>query len=142
MSDTGKNEPEFIPPLPLENTFYHEVGGMETFEALVRAFYEGVREDPVLWPMYPADDLEGAIERLTLFLAQYWGGPPTYSERRGHPRLRLRHQAFKVNPEARDHWLMHMMEAMDTVGIAPLHRATLEHYFDRAAHALVNTFEP
>lgn len=122
-------------------SFFEQVGGHATFEKLVRSFYEGVRHDPVLWPMYPQEDLEGAIYRLTMFLEQYWGGPGTYSEERGHPRLRMRHVAFKVNPEARDHWLSHMRTALDTLELSPLHDATLWGYLDRAAHALVNTFE-
>lgn len=122
-------------------SMFEQIGGHATFDNLVRAFYEGVRHDPVLWPMYPQEDLEGAIHRLTLFLEQYWGGPGTYSEERGHPRLRMRHVAFKVNPEARDHWLSHMRAALDTLELSPLHDATLWGYLDRAAHALVNTFD-
>ncbi|MDQ1597749.1 MAG: hemoglobin, partial [Microbacteriaceae bacterium] len=80
-------------------SFYEHIGGRPTFEKLVRAFYDGIRTDPVLLPMYPEQpDLEGAIQRLTGFLEQYWGGPGTYSEQRGHPRLRMRHQPFTVNP--------------------------------------------
>jgi hemoglobin len=107
----------------------------------VRKFYEGVQTDEVLWPMYPAEDLEGAIQRLTGFLEQYWGGPGTYSEERGHPRLRQRHNPFKVNPDARDRWLAHMRVAVDSLELSPLHDATLWAYLDRAAHAMVNTFE-
>ncbi len=81
----------------------------------MRKFYEGVQTDEVLWPMYPAEDLEGAIQRLTGFLEQYWGGPSTYSEERGHPRLRMRHLPFKVNPDARDRWLRHMRAAVDSL---------------------------
>ena len=121
--------------------FYEQVGGRATFEKLVRAFYEGIRTDEVLLPMYPEHDLEGAIQRLTGFLEQYWGGPTTYSEERGHPRLRMRHMAFKVNPEARDRWLRHMRAAVDSLALSPLHDATLWAYLDRAAHSLVNTFE-
>jgi hemoglobin len=122
-------------------SLYDQIGGHATFDKLVRAFYEGVRHDPLLWPMYPQDDLEGAVHRLTMFLEQSWGGPGTYSEERGHPRLRMRHVAFKVNPEARDHWLAHMRAALDTLELSQLHDATLWDYLDRAAHALVNTFE-
>jgi len=126
---------------PVGSNFWREVGGRATFEKLVRAFYEGVRTDDVLWPMYPEDDLEGAIQRLTGFLEQYWGGPGTYSEERGHPRLRIRHNPFKVNPEARDRWLLHMRAAVDTLGLAPLHENMLWDYLERAAHAMVNTHE-
>ncbi len=117
------------------------VGGRPTFEKLVRRFYEGVRTDEVLWPMYPEDDLEGAIHRLTGFLEQYWGGPGTYSEERGHPRLRQRHMPFKVNPDARERWLAHMRVSLDELELAPLHDATIWAYLDRAAHAMVNTFD-
>lgn len=123
-------------------SFYDQIGGSETFDRLVRRFYEGVQHDEVLWPMYPAHDLEGAIHRLSLFLQQYWGGPGTYSEQRGHPRLRMRHQGFHVNPEARDHWYALMREAVLAQQLAPLHEATLLDYLERAAHSLINTFEP
>ncbi|AMB58271.1 globin [Microterricola viridarii] len=122
-------------------SFYEQVGGRATFEKLVTEFYKGVADDPVLKPMYPEADLGPATERLTQFLEQYWGGPGTYSERRGHPRLRMRHVAFKVNPDARDRWLAHMRAALDTLDLSPLHEATLWDYLQRAAHSLVNTFE-
>ena len=123
-------------------SFYDQVGGHDTFVRLVEAFYRGVADDPVLRPMYPEEDLGPAAERLRMFLEQYWGGPTTYSERRGHPRLRMRHVAFHVNPEARDRWLAHMRAAVDELGLSALHEATLWDYLDRAAHAMVNTFEP
>lgn len=123
------------------SSFYEQVGGRPFFERLVTEFYRGVAGDPVLKPMYPEEDLTGAIERLTLFLEQYWGGPGTYSEQRGHPRLRQRHQPFKVNPDARDRWLLHMRAAVDSAGLPPLQRETLWDYLDRAAHAMVNTFD-
>lgn len=122
-------------------TFYDAVGGSETFRRLVEVFYAGVAEDPVLKPMYPEEDLGPAAERLQLFLEQYWGGPTTYSERRGHPRLRMRHMPYKVNPDARDRWLAHMRTAVDSLGLAPLQHAMLWDYLERAAHAMVNTFE-
>jgi hemoglobin len=125
----------------LSRSFYDEVGGRATFEKLVRAFYDGVATDPVLVDMYPEKDHEGAIQRLTGFLEQYWGGPGTYSEERGHPRLRMRHMPFTVNPDARDRWLAHMRAAVDTLELPPLQDATLWGYLDRAAHAMVNTFE-
>ena len=124
---------------PVGGSFWAAVGGRATFERLVRAFYAGVREDEVLWPMYPEDDLEGAIQRLTGFLEQYWGGPGTYSEQRGHPRLRMRHAAFEVTPLARDRWLAHMRDAIDTLDLSPLHESMLWDYLERAAHAMVNT---
>jgi hemoglobin len=126
---------------PVQGNFWAEIGGRPTFEKLVRAFYDGIRSDPVLLPMYPEADLEGAIQRLTGFLEQYWGGPGTYSEERGHPRLRMRHAAFTVNPDARDRWLTHMRAALDTLELSPLHDATFWSYLERAAHSLVNTFD-
>jgi hemoglobin len=124
-----------------QGNFWEQIGGRPTFERLVRRFYEGVATDPVLLPMYPEADLEGAIQRLTGFLEQYWGGPGTYSEQRGHPRLRQRHMPFRVNPDARDRWLQHMRVAVDSLELSPLHDATLWAYLERAAHAMVNTFE-
>ena len=126
----------------VQGNFWEQVGGRPTFEKLVRKFYEGVATDDVLLQMYPEQpDLEGAIQRLTGFLEQYWGGPGTYSEERGHPRLRMRHNAFKVNPDARDRWLLHMRAAVDDLRLSALHEATLWAYLERAAHAMVNTFD-
>jgi hemoglobin len=122
-------------------SFYEQVGGHETFERLVTVFYAGVATDPVLKPMYPEDDLGPAADRLRMFLEQYWGGPTTYGERRGHPRLRMRHVPFKVNPHARDRWLAHMRVAVESLELSPLHEETLWSYLERAAHAMVNTFE-
>ena len=123
-------------------SFYEEVGGHETFVRLGDVFYREVAADDVLRPMYPEEDLTPAAERLTMFLEQYWGGPTTYSERRGHPRLRMRHMPFHVNPDARDRWLQHMRTAVDELELPPLHEATLWDYLQRAAFAMVNTFEP
>ncbi|GAA3209946.1 globin [Microbacterium terregens] len=122
-------------------SFYDEIGGHETFVRLVDTFYRGVADDPVMRPMYE-EDLAPAKERLTMFLEQYWGGPGTYSEQRGHPRLRMRHAAFHVDPDARDRWLAHMRVAVDELGLSPLHEETLWDYLERAAFAMVNTFEP
>jgi hemoglobin len=122
-------------------SFYVAVGGRATFERLVRRFYEGVASDPALLALYPEEDLEPAIQRLTGFLEQYWGGPTTYSEQRGHPRLRVRHMPFKVNPDQRDRWLTHMRAAVDDLQLPPLYEAELWGYLERAAHAMVNTFE-
>ncbi len=110
-----------------------------TFARLVDVFYEGVATDPVLKPMYPEEDLGPAKRRLTMFLEQYWGGPTTYSEERGHPRLRMRHLPFVVDPDARDRWLRHMRAAVDALGLAPMYEATLWDYLERAAHSLVNS---
>lgn len=123
------------------DTVWQQIGGSETFERIVRSFYRGVREDPVLAPMYPQDDWEGAIRRLQLFLEQYWGGPTTYSEERGHPRLRMRHGPFPVTPDARDRWLAHMHTALDEAALPPMHDAAIRDYVERAAYAMVNRFE-
>lgn len=123
----------------MTDSFYDAIGGHESFDRIVRRFYEGVVTDPVLRPMYPEDDIDGAIWRLTAFLEQYWGGPGTYSEQRGHPRLRARHAAFRIDDVARDHWLALMTSAVIAENLAPLHHETLMDYLDRAAHAMVNT---
>ena len=122
-------------------SFYEQIGGHDTFVQLVDAFYAGVKSDPVLKPMYPEEDMEGAVWRLRSFLEQYWGGPHSYSEQRGHPRLRMRHMPFKVNPDARDRWLAHMATAVDSLELSELDRAMLWDYLERAAHSMVNTFE-
>lgn len=129
------------PPLPDSASLFHRLGGAPTFERLVRHFYEGIRTDERLMPMYPVDDLEGAIWRLSSFLQQYFGGPTTYSDERGHPRLRMRHAAFHVNPDARQRWLGHMRRAVDSLELAPLDEAELWDYLERAALSMVNTFE-
>ena len=129
-------------PVPAGPTFYEAVGGHVTFRRLVDRFYEGVAGDPVLRPMYPEDDLGPAAERLRMFLEQYWGGPTTYSEQRGHPRLRMRHAPFPVDPDARDRWLAHMRAAVESLDLPPLHESQLWDYLERAAHSMVSTFGP
>jgi hemoglobin len=120
-------------------TVYEAAGGMPFFEALVDRFYEGVASDPVLLRLYPeADDLSGARHRLTLFLAQYWGGPSTYGEGRGHPRLRMRHAPFAIGPEERDRWLTHMRDAVAALAPEPAVRDKLEEYFTFAAESMRN----
>jgi hemoglobin len=120
-------------------TVFEAAGGMPFFEALVDRFYEGVATDPVLLRLYPEpDDLSNARHRLTLFLAQYWGGPSTYGEERGHPRLRMRHAPFAIGPEERDHWLAHMQAALDAVAPEPEVRAKLDEYFGFAAESMRN----
>jgi hemoglobin len=118
-------------------TIYEAVGGEETFHRLVAAFYEGVAGDAVLRPLYP-EDLAESREHLALFLAQYFGGPPRYSEKRGHPRLRMRHLPFAIGPRERDAWLTHMERAVDAVGIASPSREIMLDYFRDAANFLVN----
>ncbi|QPP08824.1 globin [Streptomyces bathyalis] len=120
-------------------TFYEQVGGEATFRRLVHRFYQGVAEDPLLRPMYPEEDLGPAEERLTLFLIQYWGGPRTYSDQRGHPRLRMRHVPFKVDRAAHDAWLKHMRDAVDSLGLAPEHERQLWDYLVYAAGSMVNS---
>ena len=122
-------------------TFYERVGGEATFEKLTEVFYQGVANDPILKPMYPEEDLGPAQRRLTLFLEQYWGGPDTYQQERGHPRLRMRHFDYKINPAAKSAWLGHMEKAVESLGLAELDRAELWDYLERAATALLNTFE-
>lgn len=125
----------------MTESFFERVGGEDFFKALVDDFYAGVVDDPILRPMYPDDDLPGANERLRLFLIQYWGGPETYSEQRGHPRLRMRHAGFTVSPEARDHWLEHMLAAVAKRELSPELAAELTEYLKRTAFFLVNTEE-
>jgi len=131
--------PAYTPDVDEPQTLYEAVGGMPFFERLVDRFYEGVAGDDVLLPLYPEpDDLAGARHRLTLFLAQYWGGPQTYSEERGHPRLRMRHAPFAVGPQARDRWLLHMREAVAALEPSPPVTTALHEYFDMAAEAMRN----
>ena len=125
----------------MTTSFYDQVGGHQTFAKLVHEFYLGVAEDPELRALYPEEDLGPAAERLRLFLEQYWGGPTTYSEQRGHPRLRMRHHPFKVTTAQRDRWLKHMLAAVDTLGLAPADDLVLRDYLDRAAHSLVNSLD-
>jgi hemoglobin len=124
-----------------ERTFYEQIGGHETFVRLVDVFYDGVAADPVLRPMYPEEDLAPAKERLRMFLEQYWGGPTTYSQQRGHPRLRMRHAPFRVNPDARDRWLAHMRVAVESLRLAPMLESVLWDYLERAAWSMVNTLD-
>jgi hemoglobin len=131
---------ETSPSLPSARTFYAEIGGEPTFRALVARFYAGVREDPILRPMYPADDWDGAETRLRMFLEQYWGGPRTYSDNRGHPRLRMRHAPFAVDEKARDAWLSHMRAAVDSLELSAEQDATLWGYLEMAARSMQNRF--
>ena len=125
-------------------SFYDRVGGAPTFTALVDRFYAGVAGDPTLRAMYPEEDLGPAADRLRLFLEQYWGGPKTYQETRGHPRLRMRHAPFPVDAAAHDAWLAHMRAALDEAAAAfqlsQGDEAELWDYLSRAAHAMVNTY--
>jgi hemoglobin len=124
-------------------TFFDEIGGLPVIEGIVARFYEGVAGDEVLAPMYPADDLADgtAAWRLTMFLAQYWGGPTTYSQERGHPRLRMRHAPFAVTPRAKEHWLMHFRAGLDAANLSPDLDAQFWDYVTHAAQFMVNTFD-
>jgi hemoglobin len=122
-------------------SLFDAVGGEETFRRLVDTFYAGVADDPALRALYPEDDLGPASERLRLFLIQYWGGPTTYSDRRGHPRLRMRHAPYPVTPKAKDHWLRHFRAALDEVALPPEQDAQFWDYVTHAAQFMVNSFE-
>ena len=119
-------------------TLYEAVGGEPTFTRLVRRFYEEVAADPELRAVYPSRDLGPAEEHLRLFLIQYWGGPATYNELRGHPRLRMRHRHFAIGEAERDAWLRHMRAALDEIALPPALDAQLWDYLVMAAHSLVN----
>jgi hemoglobin len=122
-----------------EATFFDAVGGEATFRRLVHRFYEGVAQDELLRPMYPEEDLGPAEERFTLFLMQYWGGPRTYSEQRGHPRLRMRHAPFAVDRAAHDAWLRHMRVALDELELPEDAEQQLWEYLTYAAASMINT---
>ncbi len=121
---------------------YEAAGGSETFVTLVERFYARVTEDQLLMRLYSEADLANAAERLTLFLIQYWGGPTTYNERRGHPRLRMRHQPFAIGQAERDAWLGHMIAAVDSLTLTPAVRKALLDYFETASTAMINTPAP
>ena len=130
-------QPDEIPDRA--DSFFEAVGGEATFRRLVEAFYAGVATDPVLRALYPDDDLGPAADRLRMFLIQYWGGPTTYSEQRGHPRLRMRHAPFAIGVAQRDAWLRHMRAALDSLGLAPGYAQTLWDYLSSAADSMRNT---
>ena len=123
------------------NALFDRVNGEQFFVDLVDHFYLGVAGDPLLRPLYP-DDLTESKRHLALFLMQYWGGPATYNDQRGHPRLRMRHAPFVIGPAERDAWLRHMRGAVEQMvgrGLSPADAEELRGYFDMAAHSLVNT---
>jgi hemoglobin len=119
-------------------TLYDLIGGEAAFRRLVHRFYQEVAADPELRPVYPSKDLGPAEEHLRLFLIQYWGGPATYNELRGHPRLRMRHARFHIGERERDAWLRHMRTALDELSLDPEHDKQLWEYLQLAAHSLVN----
>jgi hemoglobin len=123
------------------SNFYDEVGGEKFFTELVSLFYAQVATDPILRPMYPDDDLQAAARRLQLFLEQYWGGPTTYGEERGHPRLRMRHAQFPINEAAKDAWMRCMMAAVENIEIKEPERSELVQYLEMAANSLVNRLD-
>ena len=125
-------------PDPAPDTFFDEVGGHPTFHRLVDRFYEQVATDPLLRPLYPEEDLGPAAERLTLFLEQYWGGPRTYSDRRGHPRLRMRHAPFPIGVPERDAWLRAMAVAVSEADMTDEQRSRLWSYLVMAADSMIN----
>ncbi|WP_186383236.1 globin [Amycolatopsis acidiphila] len=131
-SVSGESEPQ---------SFYDAVGGEPTFRKIVARFYAEVAQDEILRPLYPEEDLGPAEERLRLFLMQYWGGPHTYSDRRGHPRLRMRHAPFKVGPMQRDAWLRAMRIAVDEAGLPPALEQQLWQYLEMAAQSMLNSWD-
>jgi hemoglobin len=131
MSEDGPVTPE---------DFYQAVGGEETFRRIVHRFYEQVAGNEILRPLYPEEDLGPAEDRLRMFLIQYWGGPHTYSDQRGHPRLRMRHAPFRITPIERDAWLACMKIAVDEEDLAEPYRTMLWDYLTMAAQSMVNAF--
>jgi hemoglobin len=126
-----------------EPTLYERVGGLAFFERLAERFYEGVETDDVLRPLYPGKaDLAPARRRLALFLVQYWGGPTTYLQERGHPRLRARHAAYRIGSLERNRWLGHMCAAIDASNAGPAERQELHTYMTLAADAMINIETP
>lgn len=121
-----------------QQTLFDAVGGEPTFRRLVGGFYRRVRQDPVLRPLYPDEELAAAEERLCAFLVQYWGGPDTYSRERGHPRLRRRHAPFAIGVPERDAWLRNMRAALDEVGLDLRYEVPVWEHLHRAAFMLVN----
>ena len=125
-----------------DTTNYYEVFGGEPFFAdLVSQFYARVATNEILRPMYPESDMAGAAHRLQMFLQQYWGGPTTYQEERGHPRLRMRHAGFKIGPAAKDAWLSCMREAVEGMNMDVAAQEKLWRYLEGAADHLLNSFE-
>lgn len=120
------------------SSFYEEIGGETFFADLTAQFYAQVAVDPILRPMYPESDLKAAATRLQWFLEQYWGGPTTYQENRGHPRLRMRHAQFHINLAAHDAWLSAMRAAVDGVQMSAEHKEQLWSYLEMAAAAMIN----
>ena len=125
-----------------DDTWYVQFGGADFFAALVADFYAAVADDDLIRPMYPEDDLGPAAQRLRMFLEQYWGGPTTYSQTRGHPRLRMRHAPYPIDEQARDRWLTHMRSALDARELPADLDDEMWRYLTMAAQAMVNTAGP
>ena len=128
--------------MPSSESDFHAFGGEQFFTDLVADFYSAVGEDPQLRPMYPEADLGPAERRLRLFLMQYWGGPTAYSQERGHPRLRMRHAPYPVDPAARDRWLAHMRTALDARDLDEALDVRMWQYLENAANFMINTDNP
>lgn len=122
----------------VSENFYERFGGAPAFQRLVHTFYENVKNDPLLSPMYPEADFDGAERRLRMFLEQYWGGPHTYSDERGHPRLRMRHAPFVIGVAERDAWLACMKPAVDEMGLDSELHGELWGYLEGAATFMIN----
>lgn len=134
-------DPAQQPANRAQQSFYDSVGGEETFTKLVHEFYTRMRNDDLIGPMYPDDDWDGAEERLRWFLAQYWGGPQTFSEHRGHPRLRMRHNRFPIGPAEAERWLEIMdasLATIDDTTLPPAHRRAMRDHMERVAMMLIN----
>ncbi|MCA1783203.1 MAG: globin [Intrasporangiaceae bacterium] len=137
-NEASETQPSGSQPSETQTSFYDAVGGAPTFERLVAAFYRGVADDEPLRALYPEADLGPAQRRLRMFLEQYFGGPKTYSEERGHPRLRMRHVPYPVTLDMRDRWLRHMLDALQSLDLPDAHAEVMREYFFRAADMLVN----
>jgi hemoglobin len=141
MTDEPRGARDEPPTGVPDESLYQRVGGEAYFVALIDRFYESVEGDPALRPLYPAD-LRPGKANLAGFLAQYWGGPPNYSARRGHPRLRMRHFRFPIGQSQRDAWVRHMADAVRSSGAPPADVEALTAYFERAATMLINQPNP
>ncbi|WP_257183305.1 globin domain-containing protein [Corynebacterium cystitidis] len=122
----------------MSQSFYDQVGGDAFFSALVEGFYTQVRDDDLIEPMYPQDDWEGAELRLKWFLAQYWGGPPTFNEQRGAPMLRRRHFAFEIGEPEAQRWLELMHNSLESLEVSTEHRTALWNHMVRVAAMMIN----
>ena len=125
--------------IPPQRTLFAAVGGEPTFRRIVARFFDQVRDDEVLRGVYPLDDLDGAEQRLGLFLMQFWGGPTTYTDERGHPRLRMRHAPFRIGLAERDAWVRAMRVAVDEAGLEESCRKELWDHLESTATHMINS---